>query len=311
MQIVLYKKFEGIFKKIEEEYLESRIITNRYTPEELSNWKHIDLYFILGIDSLKNHDVLDDKLLTEQHRKQVLKYHPDINKHSKDVFLVIQKAYTVLKNPLMRIKYDSIHLDESIPEDREYSDNEFYVLFGPVFVRNSKFSKITPTPSFGDPTTNVTEVEKFYKFWQVFESIRNFEFYDEEDYEGMNRDERKYHEKKNKASREKYKRDDILRIKRLVSIAIKRDPRLQTLRKKNVTKQLSQIKINVNPKLIKNGWNEDEILKLYNIMNKNKIKEKFEWEKIYQILLMESNHTRELKDVIIKGNEIFRMGIKK
>ncbi|KAM0673352.1 DnaJ (Hsp40) [Gurleya vavrai] len=309
MKITLYQKFNGIYKKIEDNYYESRLITSRYTPKDLLNWKKLDLYFILGIESLKDF-LLDESLLTEQYRKQILKYHPDVTKYSQEVFLVIQRAYNTLKNPVMRLKYDSIILDENIPEDKEYTEKEFFVVFEPVFFRNNKFSKSVPIPLFGNENTKLEQVETFYKFWQNFESLRSFEFLDEEDYETMNRDERKYREKKNKAAWEKLRREDILRIKQLVTIAIKRDPRLNVLRKKNVTKKLSQMSIKVNPKLLKNGWEEKETLNLYNLIIKSKNKENVDWDNVFNNFSNNDDKKRSQKEIIIKGNEILRMGIK-
>ncbi|KAM0677844.1 DnaJ (Hsp40) [Binucleata daphniae] len=308
MKIVLYKKLEGKLKELEDKYHYSRLITTRYTNEQLCDWKNVDLYFIMGIDSLKEQRILDDAMLTEQYKKLIIRYHPDTTKCSREVFLIIQKAYNTLRDPIKRHKYDSFILDETIPEDKEYEEDEFYDVFAQAFQKNAKFSKIEPTAIFGDKKTEYKDVESFYKFWQSYESTRNYEYFDEEDYEGMNRDDRKYREKKCKATREKIKRDDMLRIRNLVTLAIKKDPRLMQLRFNAIDKKMKDMKITVNPKLINGKWTEDEILNLYNAINKCKKQGKVDWTNVVKCC---GDIKKNDKEIMIKGNEILRMGIKK
>lgn len=63
-------------------------------------------------------------------------------------------------------KYDStMEFDDSIPAAREYTEEEFFYEFGPVFERNAGFSEEKPVPNLGDMKTPLNKVLKFYQFW--------------------------------------------------------------------------------------------------------------------------------------------------
>ena len=50
-----------------------------------------------------------------------------------------------------------------------------------MFNRNAMWAKKKPTPNLGDLNTPIAEVKKFYKYWDNFESWREFSQYDEYD----------------------------------------------------------------------------------------------------------------------------------
>lgn len=311
MHIVPYQKPVGAQKIIEDEYYASRNINNRYTKDKFKEWKKVDLYFILGIDSLRD-EPIPESLLFTQYRKQMLKYHPDADKTSSvEAFLIIKKAYTILKNPVSRRKFDSIYFDEELPEDIEYEDSNFFKVFGEVFDRNAKFSNNQPVPKIGDIDSTQEEIENFYRFWKTFDSWRTFEYTDAEDYEGMSRDERKYHEKKNKSNRDKLKNADILRMRKLVEISLKRDPRVQKYRSSELTKKVGNMSFDINPKLLSGTWKEDDLRLLNSLMTKHKKGTRYDTGLICENFNKESSAARTNKELMIKINEISRMGIKK
>ncbi|XP_029157263.1 zuotin-like [Nylanderia fulva] len=307
MKIVVYEKPTGVMKIVEEHYENSRSILNRYTVDQLKNWKSLDLYFILGIDSLRNAEI-SQKLLKNQYRKQTLKYHPDKGRSYNEAFIAIQKAYKTLSNEVTKRRYDSVFFDESIPKDRIYDEIEFFRIFGPVFKRNSKFSVKGPIPHLGDMNSTLEEIEDFYKFWRSFESWRSFEFLDEEDTEGLSRSDKRYVEKKNKNRKDKLKREDTLRIKALVEMSIKRDPRLSKS-KKSGSKQEGSLKM--DPKLLSNRWNEEDIQRLIGLMDKIKVTHRNRWIEISRNFNLGRDEKKEPKEILIKCNEIGRIYSKK
>ena len=115
-----------------------------------------------------------------------MKYHPD--KQTGDqkldendpIFLAIQKAYDTLGDEKKRRSYDSqFEFDESIPGPSISGD--FFKTFGPVFIRNARFSEVKPVPLLGTKSTGMDEVYAFYDFWARFKSWRDFSQSDEHD----------------------------------------------------------------------------------------------------------------------------------
>ncbi|KAJ3299819.1 DnaJ (Hsp40), sub C, member 2 [Borealophlyctis nickersoniae] len=189
-------------------------------------WKEQDHYEVLGISRLRHAATEDD--IKRAYRRKVLKHHPDKKADGNDNFFkCIQKAWEVMSDPKKRREWDSVdpHFDESIPSARAKGD--FFEIYGPVFEKESRFSKATTVPPLGDINSTREEVEAFYEFWFNFDSWRTFEMLDEEDTENCeSREEKRYLERKNKAARTKLKKEDNSRVNRLVEQAFKNDPRI-------------------------------------------------------------------------------------
>lgn len=294
MQLAVYKPLEGDDYKRKVEYDRSRDICNRYTVEELRNWKHLDLYFVLGIDSMRD-CCIPPHVLKFVYYKQTMKYHPDVSGYPSEALLAVQKAYKVLSDPAHRRKYDSIHFDESLPEDREYGMDEFLSVFSDVFVRNAKFSKIQPVPTLGDACTPREDVVSFYKFWSAFDSWRSFEFLDEEDGVLMSRDERRFLEKANRAKWTKKKNEDTLRVKRLVEIAMKRDPRISSRPAPSC---------DVDPKLTSDGWTSSDVSLLIRLLDEVKAGTKCRFDVVARKFNSAASRKRDAKSLFLKHNQI-------
>lgn len=176
----------------------------------------------------------DEKMITKAYRKMALKYHPDklgknLTERDKEVWLKIQEAYETLIDPAKRRKYDSsLPFDESIPEQDDFEDYNFYEVFTRYFNLNSRWSVKQPTPNFGNEHMPLPNVKKFYKFWFEFNSWREFSQYDEYDVtEAEDRYERRYMEQENKRCRAKYVKLERQRILKLVELAYDNDPRIR------------------------------------------------------------------------------------
>lgn len=109
---------------------------------------------------------ITDKILTDDEKKKL-----DIN----NKWLKIKEAYDTLLDPEKRKKYDStFEFDETIPEDKKVSEKDFFLSYGPTFMKNSIWSKRKPIPKLGDMNTPIEKVKRFYKFWFNFVSWRDF-----------------------------------------------------------------------------------------------------------------------------------------
>jgi DnaJ family protein C protein 2 len=83
-------------------------------------------------------------------------------------------------------------------------------------------------PNLGEPTTALGEVFRFYKYWDSFETWRDFSQYTEYDVrEAADRYEKRYMEKENKKVTDKYTKKERARIIKLSELAYKRDPRIK------------------------------------------------------------------------------------
>jgi len=118
------------------------------------------------INEEENCTNLSDKKLTEEEKKKL-----EIN----NKWLKIKDAYDTLLDPEKRKKYDStFEFDETIPEDKKLSERDFFLNYGPVFMKNAIWSKRKPIPKIGDMNTPIEKVKRFYKFWFNFVSWRDF-----------------------------------------------------------------------------------------------------------------------------------------
>lgn len=115
--------------------------------------------------------------LTEEEKAKI-----EVNK----AWLKIKDAYDTLIDPEKKKKYDStFEFDDTIPEeDEQVSSEDFFLVFGPSFLKNSIWSKHKPVPKLGDFKTSIDKVHKFYQFWFDFESWRDFSVEGEYNLEG-------------------------------------------------------------------------------------------------------------------------------
>lgn len=226
----------------ERKYYEGRFLYNRYTEAQLKNWTEIDLYEALDLDGLRYSQIPSGVLKHVIRRKSAL-YHPIKNGGRNTAFILIQTAESVFSTPKYRKLYDSVVLDESIPEDREYSLDEFFDAFSPVFDRNGYFSEIQPVPRLSE------SVDVFYKFWNNFKTTRMYE--DPEDVFEQRGAERRSNAEKKKDEIKKRKDQDAHRILRLVKLAYSRDPRIRRA-----------------PTAASSQWTENELtsLKRFNVL---------------------------------------------
>ncbi|KAI8895152.1 hypothetical protein BC833DRAFT_555216 [Globomyces pollinis-pini] len=217
---------EGGGEDDEEDEPESK----RLLASDPSKWKTQDHYAVLGLS--KKRYLANDEDIKRAYRRKVLKHHPDKKAHvggNDNFFKCIQKAWEVLTDPKKRIQWDSCDptFDEAIPNPKDTGD--FYEMYGPVFERNARFSKSSEVaPPLGNENSTRAEVDAFYHFWLNFESWRTFEMRDEEDTEKAgSRDEKRWLDRKNFASRKKHKKEDSQRVNRLVTQAFELDPRVR------------------------------------------------------------------------------------
>ncbi|RIA86795.1 DnaJ domain-containing protein [Glomus cerebriforme] len=205
------------------------------TPELLNrdpkDWKEQDHYAVLGLS--KYRWKATDEQIKQAHRRKVLKHHPDKkassgNTNDDAFFKCIQKAHEILSDPVKRRQFDSVDeaIDDSLPSTKVKGD--FFEIYGPIFEREARFSNKTPVPMLGDTNTSKLEVEAFYDFWYNFDSWRSFEYLDKDDTDSTdNRDDKRYIERKNKAERAKHKKEDNIRLRKIIDQALSLDPRIQ------------------------------------------------------------------------------------
>jgi DnaJ family protein C protein 2 len=198
-----------------------------------ANWKELDHYAVMGLSKLRFRATEDD--IKNAYRRKVLKHHPDkkaAEGYSDSFFKCIQKSWDVLSDPRKRRQWDSVDpiIKDTIPKASDSRD--FFELYHAVFSREARFAKHATVPHIGNIDTPREEVDNFYQFWFSFDSWRSFEYHDEEDADNAEgRDEKRWIEKKNKAQRQKMKKDDNARILRLVDQAFGLDPRIKLFKK--------------------------------------------------------------------------------
>lgn len=203
--------------------------------------KQQDHYALLGLAHLRY--LATEEQIRKSYREIALKYHPDKQaalllaeeteagklakkEEIENHFKAIQEAYEVLIDPLKRRVYDSTdEFDDEIPTD--CAPQDFFRVFGPAFMRNSRWSVNQPAPSLGDDSTPLHEVDKFYDFWYSFKSWREFPHADEFDLEqAESRDHKRWMERQNAKLTEKARKEECARVRSLVDNAYKRDPRI-------------------------------------------------------------------------------------
>ena len=200
---------------VSEEQIKEEVRKDREKEIEMNNNNN---------DENKNDDNKDNKDKENKISEEEQQKNREINKK----WLKLKEAYETLSDPEKRKKYDSTYVfDDTIPEDVEYNEKEFFIEFGPVFLKNSIWSKKKPVPKIGDMNTPLDKVRKFYKFWSNFQSWRDFSVEGEYDLEeATSRYEKRQMLKENRKMKAALLKEEKMRIDNLTNIAYKRDPRI-------------------------------------------------------------------------------------
>lgn len=225
-----------------------------------------DHYALLGLGHLRY--LATEDQIRKSYREAALKYHPDkqaslllaeetdeAKQSKKDEieshFKTIQEAYEVLMDPVKRRIYDSTdEFDDEVPSD--CAPQDFFKVFGPVFMRNSRWSVTQAVPSLGDENTPIKEVDKFYDFWDSFKSWREFPHADEFDLEqAESREHKRWMERQNGKLQEKAKKEEYARIRSFVDNAYKRDPRILRRKEEEKAEKLKKKEAKVQARRMK------------------------------------------------------------
>ena len=201
--------------------------------------KKTDWYSILNVQ--KN---ATTGTIKEAYHKQCLETHPDKLKTDCDShFKLVVKAFDILGNSEMRRAYDSIGpIEEVTLKDKEYTDDEFFRVFARHFRKFAKWSSMT-TPTLGDITSDMNEVDNFYNFWFDFKSWRDFSFKmeDVEMESEISREEKRYIHLQCEKEIAKLKRTEARSIMSLAEKARKNDPRIKRRAKERLQERNERI----------------------------------------------------------------------
>lgn len=194
-----------------------------------------DLYDLMGLGEKRWRATADE--IKKAFRKVSLMYHPDKVCHlgpealadSETHFKAVKKAYEILSDKKKRASYDSIDdVDDSIPSETSLNDENFFAKMVPVFDLNARWSSANRVPSLGDDKTPMAEVNKFYDFWYSFKTWRDFSFDLEYDLDQAEcREEKRWMDRQNQKHVKTRKLEEASRIRKLVDVAYKRDPRVR------------------------------------------------------------------------------------
>ncbi|XP_021570261.1 dnaJ homolog subfamily C member 2 isoform X2 [Carlito syrichta] len=220
------------------------------------DWKNQDHYAVLGLGHVRYKAT--QRQIKAAHKAMVLRHHPDkrkaagepIKEGDNDYFTCITKAYEMLSDPVKRRAFNSVDptFDNSVPSKSEAKDN-FFEVFSPVFERNSRWSNKKNVPKLGDMNSSFEDVDAFYSFWYNFDSWREFSYLDEEEKEKAEcRDERRWIEKQNRATRAQRKKEEMNRIRTLVDNAYSCDPRIKKFKEEEKAKKEAEKKAKAEAK---------------------------------------------------------------
>uniref|UniRef100_A0A8D0KKI2 DnaJ homolog subfamily C member 2 n=2 Tax=Sus scrofa TaxID=9823 RepID=A0A8D0KKI2_PIG len=198
------------------------------------DWKNQDHYAVLGLGHVRYKAT--QRQIKAAHKAMVLKHHPDkrkaagepIKEGDNDYFTCITKAYEMLSDPVKRRAFNSVDptFDNSVPSKSEAKDN-FFEVFSPVFERNSRWSNKKNVPKLGDMNSSFEDVDAFYSFC---------------------RDERRWIEKQNRATRAQRKKEEMNRIRTLVDNAYSCDPRIKKFKEEEKAKKEAEKKAKAEAK---------------------------------------------------------------
>ncbi|KRH95171.1 Zuotin, molecular chaperone (DnaJ superfamily) [Pseudoloma neurophilia] len=292
MSITLHADHERLKEEIERKRLEKTDILQRYKVSDLDDIKKIDLYFILDLPGYRFND-LPEKTLFKKYRERIVRYHP--NKSDEKIFMALRDGYEILKKSYWKKKYDEYFLDEKIIENRVYSEEEFYEIFSDFFNNVSLFSKNKNIPSLGDKNTSKEKIKEFYAFWRNFESTRSFEFLSyTPNYHSLSEYAKQEHDQKLVKVKKDLFNEHVLKVREAAKICEINDPRFE------------REKIYVSPKLIVNGWTENDIILFERLKKKYTQGKNIDWKKFQQEFVSENKQKRTMRDFLIKNTQIER-----
>lgn len=198
-----------------------------------------DLYALLELGDKRWHATADE--IKKSFRRISLLYHPDKLRHkvshmgeeaiaeTESHFKKVMKAYDILSDKKKRAAYDSIDdVDDTIPEEKEVNDKNFYEVMGECFALNARWAVSDRVPSLGTESTSMDEVHGFYNFWYTFKTWRDFSFdleYDTDQAEC--REEKRWMDRQNAKKVKARKLEESARIRQLTDLAYKKDPRIR------------------------------------------------------------------------------------
>lgn len=184
-----------------------------------------------------------DKDIKDAYRKMSLKYHPDKNldqaEFAEEKFKQVQRAHDNLTDPEKRRAFDSIVADsyDKVPSGTE-DPALYFETYGEAFNRYARWSEKKPVPSLGADEDDITLVDAFYEFWFEFKSWRDFSFDDEHDpEEAEDREEKRWMQRENERERKRYKKEETKKIRKLVDMAMERDPRIERQRQLEIAEK--------------------------------------------------------------------------
>lgn len=290
MALQLHKDHVRLRKEIDEQRQKSKDILNKYKPEQLTNLKNIDLYFLLDLQDYKRIEI-PSSLLTRKYKERIMKYHP--NYFDDRIFMALRNAQEILKDHFWKKKYDEFFVEEMNIEDKVYGPDIFFTTFDLFFKRMSIFSKYKPIPELGNMKTDKNKIQDFYKFWRNFESNRNFDFIGyNPNYFKMSDYEKSEHDMKYKKEKKDLFNEHVLYVRKVAQICQKNDPRIE------------REKIYVNPKLLVNGWTENDIILFERKKKKCQIGNKIDWKKFIKEFKMENGEKKTMRQILIKNTQI-------
>lgn len=217
------------------------------------------LYDVLGVAAEATTEEIK-----KRYRALAIRYHPDklvglstdseaANAH----FAAITEAYKVLSDDRQRRWYDAhaverlsaaeieeSHLDEAyftsacysgFEEDGKWSSKSFYTVYGSLFERivelEQRFNEHFDYPQFGGSGAELAAVKRFYDVWQSFSTGFTFShlegLFDTKSAANTSRQVLRLAKKENAKLVEKARKERNGRVRRLVALLRKVDPRMR------------------------------------------------------------------------------------
>jgi DnaJ family protein C protein 2 len=271
----------------EKEYRSSKKFSNGFKMKSKKKEKIDNHYSLMGIEEQFINVTADE--LRRAYKKVCLAHHPDKKeceneeekKEANVTWLKYKEAYETLNDPDKKAIYDStLDFDDDIPTIKEVSkikeDKDFYRVFGPVFLKNSIWSSKKPVPKVGDMDTEFKKVKKFYNFWISFNTWRVFTVEGEHNLEeAENRWEKRAMQKENQKLKSKKNDEEKKRIRDLVDLAYKNDPRV-IIEEKKIAEEKERLKKERAELVERKRIEREEEEKRLQLENEEKLRKKAE-----------------------------------